>query len=198
MPFTSPGLFFRQVLWILAALAGAGLPAAAQTVSLPALNVDKSQISVSGLSSGGFMAVQFDVAYSASLKGAGVIAGGPFYCAQGSLTTATNVCSCTSLLGCTGSANTNLPQLIAITDQDAQDGGIDPTSNLANQRIWSFSGTADTVVPQRVMNDLQSYYVHYIAASNISYKNDFQAQHAMPTDSFGNGCQNLGDQRIGI
>lgn len=171
-------------------------PAIAQTISLPSFNVDRSQISVSGLSSGGFMAVQFDVAYSASLKGVGVIAGGPFDCAQGSITTATTVCSCTGLIGCMGSADTNLPQLIGITDQDAQEGRIDPTSDLANQRVWMFSGTGDTVVPQRVMNDLQSYYNHYVTAANVLYKNDLSAQHAMPTESFGNSCQTLGDPYI--
>src|SRR4051794_11105406 len=65
------------------------LPGGAQTVNLPALKVDTTQISVSGLSSGGFMAVQFEVAYSASLKGAGAIAAGPYDCAQDNSTTAT-------------------------------------------------------------------------------------------------------------
>ena len=41
---------------------------------------------VSGLSSGGFMAVQLHVAHSATLvKGAGIVAGGPYYCAEGSI-----------------------------------------------------------------------------------------------------------------
>ena len=43
---------------------------------------------VSGLSSGGYMAVQLHVAHSASVRGAGVLAGGPYYCAQGSVWTA--------------------------------------------------------------------------------------------------------------
>ena len=40
------------------------------------LRVDESKISISGFSSGGFFAVQFHVAYSESLIGAGIIAGG--------------------------------------------------------------------------------------------------------------------------
>ncbi len=40
---------------------------------------------VVGLSSGAFMTVQLHVAFSASLAGAGVIAGGPFYCACAAL-----------------------------------------------------------------------------------------------------------------
>ena len=61
--------------------------------ALPALVLDKTQTTVSGLSSGGFMAVQLHVAYSATFaKGAGVVAGGPFYCAEGSVTNATGRC----------------------------------------------------------------------------------------------------------
>lgn len=67
----------------------------AQVTALPAFNADIKETSVSGLSSGGFMAVQFDVAYSSILKGAGIIAGGPYFCAQFNLNTATTVCSCT-------------------------------------------------------------------------------------------------------
>src|SRR5215469_897122 len=177
------------------AFAAASSPTAAQTVSLPSYNVDISQTSVSGLSSGGFMAVQFEVAFSSTLRGAGVIAGGPYYCAQGSQTTATSTCSCVPF-GCFGQSSTNVAQLITITDRNAGRGLIDGTRNLANHRIWMFSGTSDTVVPQRIMNDLFTYYRHYIDAANISYKNDIAAEHAMPTDYFGNPCMTRNDAFI--
>ena len=38
--------------------------------------MDKSKISVSGISSGGYFAVQFHIAYSKTIMGAGVVAGG--------------------------------------------------------------------------------------------------------------------------
>src|SRR5690349_4891765 len=44
----------------------------------PVPNLDRSAITVSGLSSGGFMAHQFHVAFSKLVTGAGIIAGGPF------------------------------------------------------------------------------------------------------------------------
>lgn len=171
-------------------------PARAQVVQLPALKT--GQASVSGLSSGAFMAVQFDVAYSASVLGAGVVAGGPYYCAQGNLNTATNVCSCTaSQYTCKVKAGgTDVPELIAVTDQNAASGSVDPTAGLAGHRIWMLSGSGDTVVPPAVMNDLQTYYRHYIADANISYKKDLPAQHAMPTDSYGNSCSTLGSPYI--
>ena len=53
---------------------------------------DLSATSVSGISSGGYMAVQFHIAHSATVIGAGVLAGGPYYCAQGSVWTALYNC----------------------------------------------------------------------------------------------------------
>lgn len=41
-----------------------------------------------GLSAGGFMAVQYSFAYSKDISGAAIFAGGPFYCAQDTLSTA--------------------------------------------------------------------------------------------------------------
>src|SRR5262245_46920347 len=178
----------------LAVVAGSS-PATAQTVSLPSYNVDINQTSVSGLSAGGYMAVQFNVAFSSMLRGAGVIAGGPYYCAQGNLFTATSTCSCVPF-GCFGPSSTNVAQLIAITDRNGGRGLIDATTNLAQHRIWLFSGKNDTAVPPRVMDDLFTYYRHYINAERIFYKNDVAAEHAMPTDFFGNLCATRADPFI--
>ena len=49
---------------------------------LPALGADLSQTSVSGLSSGGYMAGQFHVAHSATVIGAAIFAAGPYGCAE--------------------------------------------------------------------------------------------------------------------
>src|SRR5918993_4985976 len=49
---------------------------------LPALGVDPTQTSVSGISSGAYMAGQFHLAFSTTVVGAGVVAGGPWGCAS--------------------------------------------------------------------------------------------------------------------
>ncbi|MCB2032686.1 MAG: hypothetical protein KDF57_04795, partial [Ottowia sp.] len=60
--------------------------AAQAAAPLPQLMIDKTQTSVSGVSSGGYMAVQLHVAYSATFKkGVGVVAAGPFNCADDSV-----------------------------------------------------------------------------------------------------------------
>jgi hypothetical protein len=48
---------------------------------LPTLpHMDRTAVTVSGLSSGGFFAHQFHVAFSSLVKGAGILAGGPYGC----------------------------------------------------------------------------------------------------------------------
>ena len=83
------GTFWKFAFLHLAAAIGLLLaPAAGAAGTLRAYNVDVHDTSVSGLSSGAYMAVQLDVAFSSTIKGAGIIAGGPYYCAQGLLDTA--------------------------------------------------------------------------------------------------------------
>ena len=49
---------------------------------LPVLGIEIDQTSVSGISSGAFMAGQFQVAFSSLVVGAGIVAGGPYGCAE--------------------------------------------------------------------------------------------------------------------
>jgi chitodextrinase len=176
-------------------LLGVTFARAPTAAPLPGFNVDVRETSVSGLSSGGFMAVQFDVAFSSFVKGAGIVAGGPYYCARGDVQTATSVCSCVPF-GCFMPGMIDTPALIRITDQNAGRGLIDPVANLARHRIWLFSGTADTAVPPRVMNELDTYYRNYIDPSQIAYENRIPAEHAQPTDDFGSSCGTRADPYI--
>src|SRR6187551_2550199 len=66
---------------LLLSLFGAAAPAAAAE-DLPNLGVALPQTSVSGLSSGAYMAGQIEVAHSKDIVGAGIVAGGPFACAE--------------------------------------------------------------------------------------------------------------------
>jgi hypothetical protein len=84
-----PGVTPRLVLAVALVLA-AGACAAAER--LPARGADGGAVTVSGVSAGAFMAVQFHVAHSATVRGAAAIAGGPYDCAQGSLWTALTSC----------------------------------------------------------------------------------------------------------
>ncbi|KPF69462.1 hypothetical protein IP84_06400 [beta proteobacterium AAP99] len=157
-------------------------PQASAAPALPQLNIDPAEVSVSGLSSGGFMAVQMHVAYSATFRrGAGVVAGGPYFCAEGSITNATGRCM---------QRSTAIPvsSLVSTTRTWAGNGSIDPVDNLSASRVYLFSGSIDSTVKQAVMNDLQTYYASFVPAANTVYKKDIAAEHAMITDDYGNSC----------
>jgi len=53
-----------------------------------------SEVSISGVSSGAAMAVQYAVGHSASISGVGSIAGPPWGCANGSVSQSINTCMC--------------------------------------------------------------------------------------------------------
>lgn len=169
-----------------AAIAAMGMGSAFAAVNLPQLKIDKTQTTVSGLSAGGFMAVQLHVAYSATFaKGAGVVAGGPFYCAEGSIVNATGRCMASP-------AGIPTSTLVNTTNTWASQGLIDPVANLQASKVYLFSGTLDSVVKPGVMDALRTYYNSFVPAANVVYKKDIAAEHAMVTDDYGNGCSTKG------
>lgn len=155
--------------------------AAAFAAPLPQLNIDRAQTTVSGISSGGYMAVQLHVAYSATFsKGAAAITGGPFNCAEGSVVNA--------LTRCLGNAAIPVGDLIALTDRWAKEGLIDPTSNLNVSKVYLFSATKDSAVKEATTAALQAYYANYMPAGSIVYKKDIPAEHGFVTDDAAAGC----------
>ena len=144
------------------------------------MHADISAITVSGVSSGGYLAVQMHVAHSAMVKGAAAIAGGPYYCAMGNVWAAYFNCM-------TPGWWTPLPRaafLKSLTDGFAQSGRIDATTHLAGAPVWLFSGTNDHTVLPEVVKELQAYYALY--GVNAKLVADKPAGHAMVTEDAGN------------
>lgn len=155
------------------------------TQALPALTIDKKEISVSGLSSGGYMAVQLHIAHSGLFRGAGVVAAGPYYCAQGSLISALRTCM-------TKPEGIDIQKLVAVTRQWAGNREIDPVSNLKNAKVYLYSGTKDTTVKPGVVAALQSFYQAFTQPESIVFKNDIASEHAMVTSGTGKACDAKG------
>ena len=140
---------------------------------LPALGAVTAMTTVSGISAGGYMAVQFHVAHSSLVKGAGVLAGGPYYCAQGSVWAARYNCM-------KPGAWTPLPSVDVLTAQTnalARAGLVDPPDNLRQARVWLFSGRRDETVRSSVTQALRSYYLAFVPAERVVFKNDLDAGH---------------------
>jgi poly(3-hydroxybutyrate) depolymerase len=171
-----------------AALVAAAPAIAADLSTLPALNAPLGDSSVSGLSSGAFMAVQFGTAWSSVIKGVGVVSGGPYECAQDSAFGAVGPCM-----------NGPPPPLHFFTetaDEKAASGEIDPVSNLARQRVYVFHGTQDTTVVRDVTDETVAFYRHYIgdaATGHLLDEHTLAAGHAFvvpdtPATSGFNAC----------
>ena len=148
---------------------------AAQAASpLPHLNVDKSQTSVSGLSSGAFMANQLGYAYSATFKGIGVFAGGPYMCAGHS-----NYTACMYNATISASMLSTMQADINNWSGTANDG----KSLVAGQKIYLFVGTSDYTVGPNPMNAVQTQYANNgVPAANLSYTQRSGTAHTFPTD----------------
>jgi poly(3-hydroxybutyrate) depolymerase len=152
---------------------------------LPALGADPLNVTVSGISSGGYMAVQFHVAHSSVVKGAGVLAAGPYYCAQSSVFAAYFNCM-------TPGRWTPLPGVELLGTQTeilGRGGFVDPPANLGNARVWLFSGTNDRTVDPSVVEALRAYYALLaVPAERIAWVKDKPAGHAMVTENAGGAC----------
>jgi hypothetical protein len=130
------------------AAAGGPVPAAAAAPGLPALNI--AGVYVTGVSSGGFMATQLQVAYSATFDGAAVIAAGPYDCGQG---TVIGFASC--------DVGASLPVLEQQAVTWADQGLIDPVGNLAGKHVYVYHGALDPVVNDAVSAAGVSFYQHF-------------------------------------
>ena len=156
--------------------------AASAADPLPALHAEATAVTVSGVSSGGYMAVQMHVAHSASVAGAGVIAGGPYYCAQGNVFTAFYNCM-------TPGWWTPLPRtatLKADTDALSLARSIDSVRHLENSKAWLFTGSNDHTVHRQVVEALRDFYAAYKV--QVTLVADKPAGHAMVTDVRGGKC----------
>lgn len=157
----------------------------AQPKALPAYGADLSHSSVSGLSSGAFMTSQLYVAFSELMVGAGIIAGGPYLCAKSwagntLLTNATTTC----MNPLTAAVGPNTPELVKQTQKLAESGAIAPLSNLADDRIYIFSGTEDKTVTTTVVDQTYAFFKDVgVPESAIRYDKTVGAGHAIITNT---------------
>lgn len=158
---------------------------AAPLAELPELNIDISQTTVSGISSGAFMAVQMGVAHSAKIKGVAATAGGPYFCALdaslGGNDSSTAIARCMQgdpAYGVRAITGSDLDQMAKAAKDWAAAGKIDPVSNLAKQSVWVFHGYNDGIVKRPVSQALIDWYGRFTPSSQIFHKDSLNAAHA--------------------
>lgn len=167
---------------------------------LPAVAASINQTSVSGLSSGAYMAGQFQLAHGRDVVGAAIIAGGPWGCAESlyadmmpgpgtafiNLSRAMNGCML-SALQAWGIPN---PQWLASrAGQIASLNRIDPIASVRDDRIYLFTGQEDhTVVPAIVAAAREFYRAIGVKDERILFVDTLPAGHAFVTEDKGLAC----------
>jgi hypothetical protein len=166
----------------------------ATQTELPALNALPNETSISGLSSGAFMAAQFHVAYSKDLVGAGIVAGGPWNCAGNNpfsnpfitpilnaTTTCMNPCK-NSIVGCPSIMYPDSDFLVDLAKDTADSDEIDAVDNLKNDKVYIFSGASDETVVTGVVNTTAEFYQKLgVSDDHILYNKQINAGHAFIT-----------------
>lgn len=151
-------------------------------------NLNPYTFTISGISAGACMAVQFQYAWSSLVKGAAIVAAAPYLCAGGTLAGAE---------ACLHAPTIEAPTVFyAGAETSAAANWIDPLNNLQNSTIFLFSGTADTVVPQPNMDNVALMYTFAGAGDRITKFFNYSAEHAWVTSKYGNNCSFLGDPYI--
>lgn len=141
---------------------------------LAQLPLDPGSVTVSGVSAGGAMAVQFHTAHSSLVQGAGVLAAPPYFCAEGAIGNALGRCM-------KDGASIPVDALVRHADRFAGENAIDPVAGLSEDRVWLYHGAADPNVHVSVMDALERYYRTRIQAPNVMRIEREGAAHNFPT-----------------
>ena len=177
-------------------LAGAVSAARADEAALPKLNLDPARTTVSGLSSGAYMAHQVHVAFSDHVSGAALIAGGPYHCAEGSLQTALARCMTPA-----DGAGPDVSALAKFTEAQAKTGKIAPLSGLAGSHVLILHGKADKTVAESLSTDTAALYKALTpAGSKPLVLNEDLARaftHTFPTVANGAACDTATSPYVG-
>ncbi len=146
------------------------------------VSIDKNRITVSGVSSGAHMAHQLHIAYSDVFSGAGMVAGGPYGCADGSLSVA--------MTRCMAKVDSKLPiaQWVENIRSAVTTGKVGETSALDDDRVWIFHGMLDHTVAAELSAATVALYAEFLPTENIRYVHDVEAAHHFPTQNHGNAC----------
>ncbi|OFA30666.1 hypothetical protein BAE46_10670 [Glaciecola punicea] len=147
--------------------------------------LDTSNITLSGMSSGGYMATQFHFSHPELVAGVGVFAAGPYGCAQNSIMTA--------LAQCIDKA----PETYADKIKDISTTLGPSISQIKNDKVWLFHGALDTKISSKVASALQAQYAQLVAASNLAVVNNKPVAHLFPTLENGVDCEESASPYIG-
>lgn len=168
---------------------------------LPKLGADLATTSVSGLSSGAYMAGQIQVAHAKDIVGAGIVAGGPYACAESQASrifpfwpTAVTQNGTQALYQCmkTSLGKPDPEQLAARAKELAEDGAIDPVAGLSQDNVYLYSGHKDDTVELDVVKAAERFYEALGVAPGNMTLIEGDGGHAFVTTHGGVACEIAG------
>ncbi|HXG79798.1 MAG TPA: poly(3-hydroxybutyrate) depolymerase, partial [Methyloceanibacter sp.] len=164
---------------------------------LPRLGADRAQTSVSGLSSGAYMAGQIEVAHAQDIIGAGIVAGGPFACAESAASrifpfwpTAVAQNAAQALYRCmrTDWGEPDPAELAKRARELAGEGANDPIEALKGDNVYLYSGQNDRTVALEVVKAAKRFYDDLgVPAGNLTLV-EGDGGHAFITEEGGAAC----------
>lgn len=152
-----------------------------QAPALKSYEIPSEGITVSGVSSGAFMAVQLGVAYSETFSGVASVAGGIYWCAEQDADKATDNCM-------KNPAAIDSRVMIAKARELQGLQQIDPLKNLQKQNVLIYASPGDEVVRMDGGEKLKEFYQEFTPSSQIELLSSPEAAHGFPTLNKGNPC----------
>jgi poly(3-hydroxybutyrate) depolymerase len=139
------------------------------------------------------MAGQLQVAHSKQIVGAGIVAGGPFGCAESQANSflpsiATNISQ--AFENClNGRGIPDATALVERAKELAKAGEIDPLADVSKDRVYLFSGGKDRIVARSVVEAAKRFYMDTgVPQENIALMTRDDAGHSILTTDTGNAC----------
>ncbi|KGI77419.1 poly (3-hydroxybutyrate) depolymerase (PhaZ) [Oleiagrimonas soli] len=155
---------------------------------LPSLKVDPARVEVAGLSAGAYMATQSHLAWPDIFSGAALVAGGPWGCAGGQLTTALGTCM-------KGTPAPDVDALVTQAREASAAGRLGPLDALARSRVYVLHGKDDTRVAANVSQAAATFYdtlrakMPALASMQVTWDGDRDFGHNLPVAASGDDCR---------
>ncbi len=170
-------VFTSRLLGVLVLLGSSAVHAEVSEApsELPALSAASEQASVVGVSSGGYMASQVAVAWPERFSGVGVLAAGPWSCAQGALSLALNQCMNT---------RRGLPSLDELHQRRERYESLDQVGEqkaLSQLRAFVWHGEEDDVVVPELGSLLAEQWQRWLSSpEQLRYVRSENTGHGWP------------------
>lgn len=188
----SCGTIWRTIAVLLALVSLADQRAVSRLENF-ATDLERDQITISGLSSGADFAVNFQVAYSSSISGSCIFAGQSYHCSS------TFHRSCKT--GDLRKVKDIMPLVNYAKSEEAK-GTIDPLKDLGSARVYLYRGTKDHRYQKNYDIDsvglVQKFFAFFSKDpdSQLYFEDRVTSTHVWPTEYIGPRCGTAKSQAI--